>query len=247
MSLSTQTLSALALDFLWETVGAGELPYPLEVSSHGETMDERSRLRRRVHHELREQGLLDRSGRLEPEVESLLGLIARPELAVDSVFLPEIGGRAVCVLVAAQGSRGVVAVQQGEGLQLTPIRANTLVGEVVARLPAAQRGAENSISMPAEDFERGARGGDEQARRALARLVAQPNVRGGQVAVTVRDRMGGRTRSRVLSWFDKPNGRYVTASRRGRDGREWVTVAPADAQTMRHRIGELVAESVDRD
>ena len=32
-----ELLSPLELDFLWETFGAGELPYPLEVRSHGAT------------------------------------------------------------------------------------------------------------------------------------------------------------------------------------------------------------------
>jgi hypothetical protein len=35
----------------------------------------------------------------------------------------------------------------------------------------------------------------------------------------------------VLSWFDTESGRYFTQASRGRDGRDWITIAPADAAT----------------
>ncbi|SDD82923.1 ESX secretion-associated protein EspG [Actinokineospora iranica] len=242
---AAETLSPLALDFLWEALGAGDLPYPLEVRSHGATVDERALLRRRVHEELRERGLLDRTGRVEAHIERSLALIARPEIAIDSVFLPEVGGPAVAAFAAVAGGDGVLAVQAGGGLLLTPIRAEALVTEVVGMLPGAPRGSETSISLPAAEFAAGGRGNGvaaEDTKKALARLVSSPNLRGGQIAVTSRDRMGGRKRGRVLSWFDKPSGRYLSTMRRGRDGQDWVTVAPADAPTFRHRVAELVSE-----
>ena len=45
----------------------------------------------------------------------------------------------------------------------------------------------------------------------------------------------------MLAWFDTASGRYLSLSRPGTDGREWVTVAPADAKTLRTRLGEMVA------
>jgi hypothetical protein len=49
--VAERLLAPLALDFLWEALGAGEPPYPLEVRSHGATHDERTALRRRVREE----------------------------------------------------------------------------------------------------------------------------------------------------------------------------------------------------
>lgn len=244
---SAETLDQLALDFLWEAFGAGELPYPLQVRSHGETVDERAGLRARMHAELAARGLIDRHGRVEAHVEDWLGVLARPDLTIDALFMPELPGRAVAVLAAASGGAGVVAVQAGDDLHLRRVRGDALVTEVVGLLPAAPRGAVASISLPADEFAaiaprspRGAADGDPRA--AAARLVAQPNVRGGQFGVTARDANGGRVRGPVLSWFDKPDGRYLASASRGRDGRDWVTVAPADLQTVRHRLGQLVAE-----
>ncbi|MGQ0837164.1 ESX secretion-associated protein EspG [Actinokineospora sp.] len=260
-------LSPLAMDFLWEALDAGELPYPFETRSHGATMAERALLRTRAHDELRAKGLLGRTGRVEPDIENRLLPLARPDIAIDSVFLPELGAEPVAVLAALSGSTAVVAVQTGAGLRLTPVRPGALVAEVVALLPLAPRGTEPSISLPAEDFAAAPRQAGRvthgnpssgrqpdavgrsttgETRQALARLVATPNVRGGQLAVTGRDRMGVRKRGPVLSWFDKPTGRYLTTMRRGRDGRDWVTVAPADATTFRHRVAELVAEVTPR-
>ena len=244
---SAETLDQLALDFLWEALGAGELPYPLQVRSHGETVDERASLRARMHAELAARGLIDRHGRVEPHVEDWLGVLARPDLSIDALFLPEMPGKAVAVFAAAAGSAGVVASQNGDDLHLRRVRGDSLVTEVVAMLPAAPRGATPSVSLPADEFAaigpRPVRGADESdPRSAAARLVSQPNLRGGQFGVTARDRSGGRTRGPVLSWFDKPDGRYLASASRGRDGRDWVTVAPADVQTLRHRLGQFVAE-----
>jgi hypothetical protein len=54
--------------------------------------------------------------------------------------------------------------------------------------------------------------------------------------------LGAKRRSRVLAWFDTAGGRYLSVSRAGTDGREWVTVAPADAKTLRTRLAEMVAD-----
>jgi hypothetical protein len=78
-------------------------------------------------------------------------------------------------------------------------------------------------------------------RKALARLHAQPRLRGGQIAANARSRMGGKSRSPVLSWFDTETGRYFTQASRGHDGRDWITIAPADPAALRHRLGEMLS------
>lgn len=78
-------------------------------------------------------------------------------------------------------------------------------------------------------------------RESYARLAGQPRLRGGQLAANSRSELGARRRSPVLAWFDTATGRYLSLSRPGPDGREWVTVAPADAKTLRTRLSEMVA------
>lgn len=235
-------LAPLALDFLWEALEAGEPPYPIEIHSHGATVDERAALRRRVREDLVAAGLIDPAGRLEPELAGWLGTIAQPDLSIDSVFLPDVDAPPVLALAASGRAGAVLAVQRPDGLRLGPIPRDGLVSAIVGLLPGARRGSEQSMSVPAEDLATVPAGAAERAstqetRKALARLNALRNHRGGQLGVNSRSDMRGRRRSPVLAWFDNDTGRYLSQTRSG-----WTTIAPADAAALRHRIGELVTE-----
>jgi len=138
-----------------------------------------------------------------------------------------------------------------------------------AILPAAPRGSEASVTLPLDEALRtppirvpvslpSSPGEEDDKRRgkarrtplserltadpreAYGRISGQPRLRGGQLAANSRSQVGARQRSRVLGWFDTATGRYLSLSRAGTDGREWVTVAPADPATLRTRLGEMV-------
>lgn len=224
----TTFLTPLTLDFLWESLDAGEPPYPLEVISHGATVDERSALRREVTGELRA---------LDGRVEDWLSLLARAERSVDSVYQAE-NEPPVSAIAVAAGTHALLATQTGAGLWLRPIDPGSLASSVVGELPAAPRGTEPSISVAEADLPHGRSPAD---RQVLAHLAKQRNRRAGQLAVNARKPMGGRARSPVLSWFDTESGRYLTYAKRGADGTEWITIAPADAPTLRHRLTELMS------
>jgi ESX secretion-associated protein EspG len=226
----TAFLSPMALDFLWESADVGEPPYPLEVTSHGTTEDERNALRQQV---LGELSLRDQD---DGRVRDWLALLANAERSVDSVYTDESGPRHFALAVAA-GSRALLATQTDDGLWLRPIDAASLASSVVDVLPTAPRGSEPSISVATEDLPAGR---TRAERQVLASLAKQHNHRAGQLAVNARKPLGGRARSPVLSWFDTETGRYLTYARRAGDGREWITVAPADPATLRHRLGELM-------
>jgi len=237
-------ISPIALDFLWEALAAGEPPYPIEVQSHGSTVDSRRMLRQRVREDMVAKGLLTPAGRIEPQLEDWLLAVANADLSIDSVFLPELDAEPVLALAAAGRGSAVLAIQQKNGLLLRPIPRDGLVSAIVGMLPPARRGTETSISLPANELAAvGGRGGgagrasDQETRKALAKLTGMPNKRGGQIGVNSRTEMRGRRRSAVLSWFDNDGGRYLTQSRS-----DWVTIAPADAATLRHRIGEMVRD-----
>ncbi|WP_199431557.1 ESX secretion-associated protein EspG [Qaidamihabitans albus] len=250
-----ELLTPLEFDFVWESFGAGELPYPLEARSHGETMDERATLRQHTFAGLGRRGLIDEVGRLAPRVEDWLGVLAGSDLSLDAVHIGAPGGEPVLAVAAAVGGQAVRAVQDTRGLHLEPVPADGLASAIVGLLPAAPRGAEKSITVPLEqlitgpgaDFmqrrapsDNGGRSSVDDDRKALARLHAQPRLCGGQIGANARNRSGTRSRMPVLSWFDTETGRYFTQATRGRDGRDWITIAPADAPTLRHRISEML-------
>jgi hypothetical protein len=229
----TGFLSPVALDFLWESLDAGELPYPLDLTSHGHTLDERGQLRHRVLDELRTQHLVEHDGRMSPHVEDWLTLLARGTHSVDAVF----EGRSA--LAAGDGTRALLATQTREGLTLTPIDQAAVVSSIVALLPPCPRGTEKSITIPAEDLHAMASGrpaGRTRAdREVLGNLSDERKIRAVQLAANARNPLGGRRRSPVLSWFDTESGRYLTYTRQN-----WVTIAPADAPTLRHHLTELL-------
>ncbi|GAA4551419.1 ESX secretion-associated protein EspG [Amycolatopsis samaneae] len=265
--------SPLAFDFLWESAGLGELPYPLRIRSHGADEDERVSLRHRVDAELSARGVRDARGRLEPDIEDVLHLIARAPLTIDALHIPRFEAPTVGLLAAGDGRKGVVAIQDDDGVWLRSAPPDGLVSTVVDLLPAGRRGSEAPITLPLdealrtapmrvpvsatppESAEKGKRKERSQAprrtslservtvdpREAYARLSGQPRLCGGQLAANSRSQVGARQRSRVLAWFDTATGRYLSLSRAGTDGREWVTVAPADPKTLRTRLGEMVS------
>lgn len=253
--MRAELLSPLELDFLWESFGGGELPYPLEVRSHGATMDEREQLRRQTLSALVQRGVADGRGRPEPHVENFFEVLAGAEVSLDSVHLVAPNSPPLLAVAAALGGQGVLTVQDERGFHFHPAPADGLASAILSLLPAAQRGAEKSITVPlgqlltgtgADFLQRRVPDGEgrvsaDEDRKALARLQAQPRLRGGQIGANARSRMGGKVRPPVLSWFDTESGRYFTQASRGHDGRDWITVAPADAASLRHRLGEMLS------
>ncbi|MFC4003962.1 ESX secretion-associated protein EspG [Prauserella oleivorans] len=251
-----ERLTPLEFDFLWESFGAGELPYPLEVRSHGATLEERAALRAQVLPQLAQRGLVDDRGRPEPRIEDWFGVLIGSDVSLDSVQISSPDAEPQLAVAAALGAQGVLAIKDPQGYFLDRIPADGLASTVVSLLSPAPRGQEKSITVPLEqllsgpgvDFlqRRGPVGEDGRAsvdddRKALARLHAQPRLRGGQIGANARSRTGGKSRMPVLSWFDTESGRYFTQASRGRDGRDWITIAPADAPTLRHRLSEMLA------
>ena len=108
----TRFLTPVALDFLWESLDAGELPYPLDVPSHGSTVDSRRAMRHRVFEDLRAQQLLGTDGRMSPELEDWLGLLAQGTQSIDAVH------ENTAAVAVGDGSRALLAVQTPQGLTL---------------------------------------------------------------------------------------------------------------------------------
>jgi hypothetical protein len=255
-----ELLTPLELDFLWESFGAGEPPYPLEVRSHGVTMDERASLRTTTMRRLAERGVVDDRGHPEPHLVEYFELLSGSDMSLDEVHISAPGARPLLAVASALGALGLLVVQDDRGFHFQPTAQDGLAGAIVSLLPPAPRGTEKSITVPLEqllsgsgvdfmqrrsaDPETGRASADED-RKALARLHAQARQRGGQIGANARNRTGGRYRAPVLSWFDTETGRYFTQATRGRDGRDWITIAPADAPTLRHRLGEMLASAAD--
>ncbi|HEV2777894.1 MAG TPA: ESX secretion-associated protein EspG [Actinophytocola sp.] len=247
-------LSHAEFDIVWELLGLGEHPYPISVPSFGATMDERAALRDRVLRELAERGLHD--GReLHPRLEDLLVMLVRNRFTIDGQLAV---GRHLRVLAAGRGDYGLLAVLTDDDLRLEPVRGGAVVSAVVALLPDEKPGPGGPVTLPSALFGEAAeayegsgylgfervmqRGGiTGRGLRTLSTLVESGRHGGGQLAANSVDRVGRRTRSAVLNWFDTEAGRYVVYAERRRDREEWLTFTPGDAQRIAQRLTDLVA------
>lgn len=248
------SLSHLEFDFIWEHLGVGELPYPLDVASHGHTMDERAELRTRVLESLRAKGLHDGT-RLSPRLEEQLTLLARNRFTVDAQLSV---GEYVRVLAAADGAVGVLAAQTDEEIRVAPVRDGRLVPAVMTMLPDEKPGPGGPARLPKSAFDEAVdefgRGGYAALERALTTagvtgrelrtvltLVESGRHGGGQAAANRVDNLGRRTRTRVVNWFDTEAGRYLAHTETAQDRVDWLTVTPADTARVEQRLAELAA------
>lgn len=287
--MSERFLTPMQFDFLWEQLRLGEYPYPLQVRSHGKTMDERIHLRHRVEQELKSLGVKNSYGEVDPQLDTWLRTFAFPRVSVDAAHIPEFKHPPVCAVAASDGENAVLVKQTQDGISFRPIFPEALASEIISLLPPGERGTARSITLSLDDALRTKPalvkvGGPEEKseekekaeaqsksrfglfrkepekpkpepprRRPLsertagspqedyAMLLAQPRLRGGQLAANARDEAGRKFRSPALAWFDTVTGRYLSLSRTGPDGHEWITVSGADVKTLRSRLAELVS------
>jgi len=257
-------LTAAEFDVLWERLGLGPTPVVLRLDSPGRTRAERREIEAAGWQALRRRGLAGPTG-AHPELTRLLGLLARPAVALE---LRGWWGRSVRAVAAGEPDSGVLAVRQDGSLTVRacaslpsallrvlpsapagPGRATTLPTSVLAAALGAAPGgpapgpARGTSPLAAVGGLRAALVGHGVAAAEaglLARMIGGTEKRAQLVALT-GDRWGGTTRAGgVLGVLDGAQGRYLLTRCTGADGVEWTTVAPTDDRRLRHRLGELL-------
>lgn len=248
------SLSHLEFDLIWEHLGVGELPYPLEIAAHGHTMDERAELRVGVRESLRAKGLHD-GDQLSPRLEQQLAMLTKNTFTVDARLSV---GEYVRVLAAADGAVGVLVAQTDAEVRVASVRDGRLVPAVMSMLPDEKPGPGGQARLPKKAFDEAidefARGGYPALERALATagltgrelrtvitLVESGRHGGGQAAANRQDNLGRRTRTQVVNWFDTAAGRYLAHTEASRDRVDWLTIVPSDTARVEQRLADLVA------
>jgi hypothetical protein len=250
------SLSALEFDVLWEHLRLGSMPLVVKVPSPGKTHEERALLEARVWADLEARGL-GRPVEVNPDIEELLGVLAKPSREVD---VRAYVGRDVRVLAAAVDDTAAVAELSGGGVTLRRASATGLPSAALSVLPAVAAGPGQSVTLRTEDFEaaagaaggsrdgfgkallaQGVRADDAEALTEMIKDVAHM----GNFGAAARDRLGRRRRAdRVVSFFDTEDGRYVQIRRPADDGTLWTTISPADLRRLSHHVTELLDEIV---
>jgi hypothetical protein len=243
-------LSLPALDALWEDLNLGAIPFPLEVRSHGETIEERSRIKAAVYADLESRGLARRH-RAEPQLEDVLQLVARPTISIDAVAMLDMAAQdPVKAMVVAAGRQALLVVQRELMVSLTPIRETALASSIVSILPQVKSGPGVPVSLPVDAVNRS---GGRHSRPAhenkmnlqrLEAIMKQPVLRAGQFGITIRDPHGRSNRLPGIGWFDTDAGRYMNVVREASDGESWLTLTPADSGRIAHRLSEELLKAL---
>jgi hypothetical protein len=259
-------LSLPAVDILWQDLKLGGLPFPLEIPSHGDTVEERARIRAAVYTQLERRGLA-RSGRAGAALAGVLRLLAAPKIGIDLVALPQLDApRPIRAVVSARGKNAVLAVQRELAVSLAVLRDTAIVSSIVELLPRNKSGPGQSITLPAAMLSNAAESRSGRHRRdendsgvlrtatRLAEHTAElrfldsvrerPVIRAGSIGVILRDDRGKIQRLPGIAFFDTDLGRYTTTVLRGPDGENWTTLSPADNGRLSHRLAETLVAAL---
>ncbi|MEV0702084.1 ESX secretion-associated protein EspG [Saccharopolyspora sp. NPDC050389] len=250
------SLSALEFDVLTEHLGLETMPLVVKVPSPGRTHTERAKLVESAWRSLAARDL-GRPTELDPELEWMLRLLARPGREVDGRIWMQ---RSVRVLAAsdAESEQAVLVVKDQDTLSLRAAAASGLPREAVSVLPTLPPGPGRSVSVRSGDLDGAAEeAGDnvERLQNALQRRGIRPDdaetlmsmVAGvdarGQFGTAARDRFGRRVRAdHVVGFFDTAHGRYAQLRKESPSGDVWSTVAPVDTRRLIGHVEELLAE-----
>lgn len=216
------------------TLSAGLRPEPIWRDD-----DEKRAREAQAHAELDEQGLLDRGA---PSVELVIAL--RALCAGDEGCQARIGtaSETVRLVAGAQGTDMVVAeyTEGKDKVQLRDVKADTIVAEIVAGLPAVPPARDQTITCRVGELTAPSAGiateriYTREAKRLRALHERDKRLRETKLVVSVRDRDGrrGNNRDRAPVVLDvEPGHRWLTyLSGAGED--VYLNARPADSSTI---------------
>ncbi|WP_112262122.1 ESX secretion-associated protein EspG [Lentzea terrae] len=243
-------LSLPAFEVLWEDLRAGSIPYPFEINQHGETLDERARIKASVHQELERRGLV-RRGRPEPDLEDALNLLARPELRVIAMCMPDLNQQKVVrASVVARGGYAVLVNQDDAGITLNLVQPNEIATSLANAMPPGRPGPGKLVTVPAQAFEapqqqdgfrQSVRTTQNDDVRIAKQMLTGPAIGNGHFLVQMGQ---GRTKRDFppVTWIDTNQGRYTNVETRA----GWFTISPADNMGLARHLGQVLAMTSER-
>lgn len=255
-------LSHKEFDILWDDLGLGSMPYPIDMPSVGSTVEERERIRDEVYRELGARNLA-RGDRMDSLVAELLGVLGRHEIAVDTVGYLHGPIRSV---VVTDRRIGALAALTEDGVWLAEIRPTALAGSIAELVPDNEAGPGRALSFPHQALldavaQSGAAdevdeddpyGGSEvdDERVALTRAgmssgdasvlceLANDRQAGGQFGISV----GGHRVPTLITWFDTSQGRYLMVREDS-----WLSLSPADNERIERRLASVLTTAAQGD
>ena len=236
-------LDALAEAVEQERVGALHVvlrPEPVWLSA-----EEKAMSRKRLRDVLDEAGLLDRHGRIAPELLDWLPVLTTA--SVEYYGWADDGDRTYGILAASRGLTGLIAIRAGEGVALKPVHRDLLPEALVAELPAVAAGGGRPLAIPVSELAEAAREDlvPSPDIRDLISVLRRP-VRGtGELYAGRRDEVHRYTRvAQPLHYADTDWGRYLNYTL-GRDDEAHIHLAPGHPTTLVEHLLRVATTQLD--
>ena len=244
MTLPAETLARLVV---LEQIG--ELHVTLKPMAVWRRRRDQEELDRSIRAELAAGGAFDERGRVEAELAASLAVLTRP--AIECYGWIDRGDRTVGVLAGAIGREAVLAVRDGETVQLSQIRPESLAEALVGQTADVRPGKGDAVAFLQSEALASVGGRRETAAgvgtmpasreiRLAQRIAELPTTGGGELSVAVRDGLGRRRISeQALRYADTANGRWLNLMTPLPDGDNRILVAPASGRDLVARLGEM--------
>ncbi|MQA11031.1 MAG: hypothetical protein GEU98_21240 [Pseudonocardiaceae bacterium] len=236
---------ALAACLRWDNLGEGHPVFaetPLWRNEQAEReLDEATR------DELARCGLLEATGRVDPDFRDTLIVLTRPGTEF-SCWAKHTEG-SYRMLVAAIGRDTVLLTRVDEQVRFRPARPETPAEELVAQLPELGPAKAHAVNVPRSAYDEllnptntgivHRRGGDPDAKR-LYNILDQPRLHTAELHAATRDRSGMRKRARQATVLDTEQGRWLISLKPGgQPGDDWIVTAPATPQLLASTLYEM--------
>jgi hypothetical protein len=254
------TLTQETLATVWEQENLGELHNTMAGVAYWRDHDGRREALDRAGAELARQGLL--AGRdLIGDLRDTLTLLARPSVEYYGWISYTDGEQTtdLSVLVAGVAEEAVLAVREGDRIQLSAARADGLAETLVGLMPQVPAARGRSVNLPEAEIsklgemreQRGAalpgeafnvfpRSSMVEDARDLFAVAELPRTGGGELYVAARDRLGERRAcTHPLIYIDTQQGRWMTQLSGEKPGDRWIVSAPASRQLLISRLHEM--------
>lgn len=246
-------LTVVELSACWELLDLGESPLHLDLPSPGATADEHRAIVAAVLGGLRDRGLAGPLGPVIPLADRLR-VLARPDHQFD---LRLSGTSLMTAISAVRARRGVLAVRHGSEVALLDTTPASGVPGLVELLGPLRPGPGWSVGLPAQVFDAARVGSPDDPdrfadvlnRHGIPRsdtdvLVAMTRgaVRLGQFGAAQRgpdERL--RRAPHVVGLHRTEAGDYCQLRRGDGRGRDTVTIAPLDRDTLLGHLDRLAA------
>lgn len=244
MTLPVETLARLVV-----LEQLGELHVALKPMAVWRRRRDQEELDRSIRGELGAMGAIDERGRLDVELTASLAVLARP--GVECYGWIDRGDRTVGVLAGAIGREAILAVRDGETVELSQIRPESLAEALVGQTAEVAAGRGDAVSFLQSEAVASIGGRRETAAgvgtvpasrevRLAQRIAELPATGGGELSVAVRDGLGRRRVSeQALRYVDTVNGRWVNLMTPLPGGDNRILVAPADRRDLVARLHQL--------